>query len=284
MGFKSPEDAATAASLSLLLEVSGNPKAGNVDREHDFDDLRYEHFLASAVSAFVPFLRTAENLHGIGAGIREAVSRGLKWHGAGNVHFGAFLLLMPLVAVWKAKSAEEAGSAATQVLKNTSVDDCLHVLEAFKLSGARVIRAERLALDDSVTASTLRKLNLSLYEWMSMAPEENLIAKELVEGYRISCRGAHFLLSSDLDCSESIVMLYHRLLAEHPDPLIIAKAGRDAAREVMLSARKALRSENPFESFKQLDHHLLSRQLNPGTIADLVASSIYLALLEGWEI
>jgi triphosphoribosyl-dephospho-CoA synthetase len=36
--------------LALLLEVSAYPKPGNVHRNADFNDTRYEHFLASAVA------------------------------------------------------------------------------------------------------------------------------------------------------------------------------------------------------------------------------------------
>jgi len=45
--FKSPEEAAISGVLSMLLEVSANPKSGNVDRGHDFPDMRYEDFLVS---------------------------------------------------------------------------------------------------------------------------------------------------------------------------------------------------------------------------------------------
>ena len=43
----------------MLLEVSATPKPGNIDRDHDFDDTKYEHFLASAISAGPIFERAA---------------------------------------------------------------------------------------------------------------------------------------------------------------------------------------------------------------------------------
>jgi len=39
------------AELAFLLEVTSTPKPGNVDRRHEYDDLRFEHFLAGAVGA-----------------------------------------------------------------------------------------------------------------------------------------------------------------------------------------------------------------------------------------
>ncbi|MEM0022893.1 MAG: triphosphoribosyl-dephospho-CoA synthase, partial [Archaeoglobaceae archaeon] len=98
--FRNPEESATSAVLALLLEVSSTPKAGNVDREHDFEDLKFEHFLTSAVSAFPFFLKTAKEkrLH-----LLQAVIAGKNFGINTNVHFGAFLLLFPLIAVWESE-------------------------------------------------------------------------------------------------------------------------------------------------------------------------------------
>jgi len=43
---------ARSAVLAMLLEVSATPKSGNVDRDHSFPDISYEHFLASSVSVY----------------------------------------------------------------------------------------------------------------------------------------------------------------------------------------------------------------------------------------
>ncbi len=282
MGFKSSEDAAIAACISLLLEVSGNPKAGNVDRDHNFEDLRYEHFLISAAAAMPSFMRAT---HGeIGRSIYEAVKRSMEWHSAENVHFGAFLLLVPLLGTWRERSKESAAKRAVENLKNTDAEDSIFILKAFKLSKARVMEAKELTLKNDKTEETLKKDSINVYSWMKLAPKENLIARELVEGYPISLRGAEFLLNSSMDVNDSIVFLYHTLLAEYPDPLIVAKAGFRTAKEVTEMAKKALESEKPIEAFRRLDLYLLENRLNPGTIADLVSSSIYLALHEGWRI
>ncbi len=277
MVFESAENAATAAVISMLLEVSGNPKAGNVDRDHDFDDLKYEHFLVSAASSFPAFLKVAEGKIGIGMGVLNAVKAGFRWHKAKNVHFGSFLLLMPLVTAWQ-YDMKEAAIKAVEKLRNSTWEDSVHVLEAFRICSARVMDAPELSLESDVE-SRLKRENINLYLWMKRAPKENLIALELTQGYRISLRGAEFLLSSD-DVSRAVVELYHTMLSTYPDPLIIAKAGMDVAERVMKEAKEALETGK----LDEFDTKLIEKGLNPGTIADLVASSIYLALLEGWKI
>lgn len=277
---KSPEDSAISAVLSLLLEVSSNPKAGNVDREHDFEDLRYEHFIISAVSSFPFFLKTAKQKR---LYILQAIKKSRDFGVRTNVHFGAFLLLFPLVAVWNSKDIEEAGKKAVDFLKKTSFRDSINIFKAFQLCNPRVLNAESLSLKDRSTISRIVKEKLSVYDWMKLSPKDNLIAHELINCYPISRNGAKFILNSEFVANETIVLLYHKLLSEYPDTLIIAKKGYEVAKEVMELAKKAFESKN-FSELRKLDEILLKQKINPGTIADLVASSIYLALLEGWKV
>lgn len=278
--FKRAEDAAISAVLALLLEVSGTPKAGNVDREHDFEDLKFEHFLISATSSFPFFLQTAKKKKiYIFKAISESKNLGVKT----NVHFGAFLLLFPLVAVWKSENSAIAGKNATEFLKGTSNLEALDIYKAFQLCRPRVLKTTEMSLENKVTGTEIIRKRMNVYEWMKLAPSENLIASEILNGYPISVDGANFLLNSNRNANESIVLLYHKMLASYPDTLIIAKAGREVAIEITNLAKKAFESKS-FEEFRKLDDFLLKNKLNPGTIADLTASSIYLALLEGWKI
>ena len=90
----SAENAAELAEFAMLLEVCAKRKPGNIDREHDYDDTRLEHFLNSAVRARKIF----QNIHGmpLGEAMYEAV-RLTNGHSGGNTHFGAFILLLPLL-------------------------------------------------------------------------------------------------------------------------------------------------------------------------------------------
>ena len=87
---------ARCAQLAMLLEVSASPKPGNVDREHNYPDTCFEHFVASSVSVYPVIELAARSRHGIGALIRNAVCESSAWQKGGNTHFGAFLLLIPL--------------------------------------------------------------------------------------------------------------------------------------------------------------------------------------------
>ncbi|MFO7966414.1 MAG: triphosphoribosyl-dephospho-CoA synthase [Archaeoglobaceae archaeon] len=276
--FKDACGAAESAVFSMLLEVSANPKSGNVDRGHDFPDMRYEHFLFSALKSYPVFLKAARREQNIGELILEAVRRSSSQTGK-NIHFGSFLLLVPLVYSWEGGSQEIASKAISSI-KNTDWEGSLAVLEAYDLLGARVMSAHQLSLKNKNTEKVLREERLSLYQWMDRAPPKNIIAQELTNGYKHSLRGSRLLrdfMEEENDVNSAVVLTYHKLLSELPDPLIISKHGEEVAEEVMEKARQAMEERR----FKVLDEELVSREINPGTIADLTSSSIFLALGEG---
>ncbi|AIY89129.1 triphosphoribosyl-dephospho-CoA synthase [Geoglobus acetivorans] len=276
------ENISSKAVLSMLLEVSANPKPGNVDRFHNFDDLKYEHFLVSASSAFPVFLRIAENRVSIGRGVYDLVATTREWHEAGNVHFGAFLLLTPLV--YSGGDVDEAFRA----VRDSTYEDSLWVKRAFDMSEARVMKAEKLDLVDDVEEEIVRE-KLNLYDWMKLAPEENFIAKEYVSGFELCNSGKEMLLSYHSetgDVNQAIVLTYMSFLAELPDPLIVAKKGMDEACRVKALAEEAMnvyRETENFAVFEELDVLLISEGINPGSVADLTIASIFLALVEGWR-
>jgi triphosphoribosyl-dephospho-CoA synthase len=285
--FRDEEDAATAAVLAMLLEVSAEPKAGNVDRSHSYPDLRYEHFLASSAASYPVFLEATKTKRKQGELVLKAIENTMEWHRAQNVHFGAFLLLVPLLNVWDSKSKEEACINATENLKKSSHFDSLNILRAFKLSSARVMNAGKLDLTSDRTEFEIEERRINLFRWMKMAPRENLIARELTENYRISLLGANKICESFKDHGDinlAVLKCYYSLLSEYRDPLIIAKFGEGVAAEVSRRASEINRViSDPSANFKiqEFDDDLVKRGINPGTIADLTISSIYLALMDG---
>jgi len=279
--FENAVDAAIAAVSSLLLEVSSNPKPGNVDRDHNFPDLRYEHFIMSSVASYPIFLDIGMRKKSFGKGVLELVKNSMKWHKAENVHFGAFLLLTPLVHSWG--DVEEA----KRFIEEADYRDSLLIKKAFDLSRARVMETKELSLKDRVEDEIVRK-KIGVREWMEMAPKENFIAAELVNGYELSIRGSRLIFDyfeRFRDPNKAIVLTFVTFLSELLDPLIIAKKGIKCAEKVRNLARSSLEffkeTEN-FAVFYELDSKILKIGVNPGSVADLVISSIYLSLSEGW--
>ena len=85
-------DIAAAAQLACLLEVTA-PKPGNVSPGRGFDDLAYEHFLASAAAIGGPL--SGAGTRPLGATVRLAIEATARWTSS-NTNLGIVLLLAPL--------------------------------------------------------------------------------------------------------------------------------------------------------------------------------------------
>ncbi len=262
--------------LSLLLEVSATPKPGNVDRDHDLEDLKYEHFLISAVSAYPVFEDCLKRRGSIGLNFLKAVENSYKLCKT-NVHFGSFFLLIPLI--W---CRGETGRVEEE-LKNTTYEDSLAVLSAFRICMPRVMEVKDLSLKDEGVERELIEKKINLYDWLAIAPEENVVAREVFEGYWRSSDGSRVMIESYRDFGDlntAVVYTYVYMMSKYLDPLIIAKCGRGVAEGVRKRAKDVLRDFD-LKLVEEFDEELISRGINPGSIADLVCSTVYLALKSG---
>ena len=134
--------------LSILYEVSGYPKPGNVHRTADFKETTFEHYLASAV-AITPSFRRAANQGirvsegeidpselRIGSVIKDAVDRMLGSQSDGNTLLGAIILLAPIAAaagMTKVFSLPKLRKKIKVVVESTSPEDAVAVYDAIAL-------------------------------------------------------------------------------------------------------------------------------------------------------
>jgi triphosphoribosyl-dephospho-CoA synthase len=94
-------------------------------------------------------------------------------------------------------------------------------------------------------------------------------------------------LGDGLAVREAIVELHLRLLDQTPDTLIARKGGADAAARVSAGAREVLatggvRTPAGRRALRSFDASLREpgNALNPGTTADLVTATLFVALVE----
>ena len=274
---------AGSAELAMLLEVSATPKPGNVDRTHDFEDVTYEHFLGSSVGMFPAFRKAASGGHHIGDLILNAVRVSATWQRAGNCHFGAILLLIPLcAAASRSSTIDQLRTNVLEVVGRTTTTDAIRFYESFRSVDVRVREQHYLDVNDPESINTIQKQHLTLLDVMEISSSSDTIAKEWIEGFPRTFRGAELfkqIKESGHNLNESIVWLFLRLLSEAPDTLVAKKFGSKVAQEVSAKAIQALKHGN-IENF---DKELISRRINPGTTADLVIGSLFVTLLGGFR-
>jgi triphosphoribosyl-dephospho-CoA synthase len=262
---------AERAQMAMMLEVTAYPKPGNVDRCHDYPETRLEHFLASTI-----FARPALDEAGLGKGrIGEIIGHAVRdtnCHKGGNTHFGAFILLIPLVY------GKDIPGAIASVGK-TDTSDAVAFYKAFALTAVKMNATDELDVNDPHTLTLIRDREMTLLDIMQHSAAHDMVAREWVTGFLLVRRGAD-LLKQLGPGRQAIVNAFLTLLATEPDTFIIKKHGPDVARATMLRARDVLDGKL---SIQQFDEDCIRQDINPGSIADITIASIYIALGEGWS-
>jgi triphosphoribosyl-dephospho-CoA synthase len=267
------------AQLALLLEVAGTPKPGNVDRHREYDDLRFEHFLAGAVGAR-PGLASAADERPLGEAFLEAVE-GMSEQSGGNTQFGAILLQLPLVAAAGAGSLTR--EAAARAARETTVSDAVAFYESFEVVDVAVPDPpEGLELLDvrrgSDAARTIEERGLTLYDVMERSADVDGVAREWVGGFERTFDAAESIRAGDGPVTDRAAETFLELLAAQPDTFVAKRHGRETAETVTERARAALGGA---ASVEDLADDLVARGINPGTTADVVAGGLFVALERG---
>lgn len=262
------------ATLAVILEATA-PKPGNVHRGADFDDLSYPDFLLAA-TALGPAIDRATN-EPLG-GTVLAASRAIASIVGTNTSLGTVLLLAPLAAVPR-EAPLDFGVA--QVLDRLTPDDARDVYEAIRLSrpGGMGTVAE---------ADVAGPAPESLLAAMQLAADRDMVARQYAETFYHVLHVAVPWLIQSLDghsLRDAIVHVHLKLMSEYPDSLIARKCGEQVAREAADRAARVLAagavgSEAYQSALADLDFWLRSdhHRRNPGTTADLVAASLFVAL------
>jgi triphosphoribosyl-dephospho-CoA synthase len=259
------------AQLAMMLEVCAYPKPGNVDRCHDYPETRLEHFLASAIFARPALEEAALGEGRIGEIIHHAV-RQTSCHGGGNTHFGAFILLIPLLF-----GGDIPG--AVRAVSGTDVSDAVAFYRAFALTSVRMNPTDELDVNDPKTLSVIRERDMTLLQVMQHSAPNDMVAREWVTGFLLTRRAADMLHACGPG-RDAIVQTYLSLLATEPDTFIIKKHGRTVALEILAAARDVLDGRR---TAADLDEECIRRDINPGSLADIIIAGIFIALSEGWQ-
>lgn len=270
------------AQLALLLEVTGTPKPGNVDRHRDYEDLRFEHFMAGAVGSLVGLRMAAEGAP-IGGAFERGVA-GMSEQSAGNTQFGALLLLTPLVRAAASGRLSSEGTAG--VAEETTVEDACDFYRAFEHVDVAVddppegmdaldVRHGREAVD------ALRNRELTLYDVMDRSAGRDGVAAEWTSGFERSFEAADWLAADDGPIYKRTSRAFLRLLAEKPDTFVVTRNGEHAAQEATERAQAVIDGEEDAEA---LAAEFVHRDINPGTTADITAAALFIALEGGLEV
>jgi triphosphoribosyl-dephospho-CoA synthase len=264
-------------AVACVLEVTA-PKPGNVTPAHDFADTTYTDMVRSGVALAGVLAHAAERR--VGVLILDGVQSTARVAPA-NTNLGIVLLLAPLARAAATRSANETLPAAVErVLADLDTDDAAAAFSA-------IAQARPGGLGDAPEHDVREPARVGLREAMEAAAHRDRVASEYATGFEIVFGTALPQLRAALDNGartlEAIVALHVGLLAEVPDTLIARKAGPAAAEAVSAAAREVRDGSRALDDF-DASLRAPDNRLNPGTTADLVCATLFVAQLCGVDL
>jgi triphosphoribosyl-dephospho-CoA synthase len=263
------------AQTACILDVTSF-KPGNVSIHSGFLDMTALDFLLSA-AAIAPVLDQAP-FRRIGDTILDCI-RATRRVTTVNTNLGIVLLLAPLASV---PNHLDLRGGVIRALMRLDVTDARATYEAIRLArpgGLGTVADQDVSGEPTVT----------LREAMSLAADRDLVARQYVNDFEQVFEGADILREelkgSEPNVGTALIRLHVRLLAKYPDSLIARKFGPHAAAAVSQEARRIVESQADWGiepgAFGRFDSWLRKKwtsRCNPGTTADLVTASLFVAL------
>lgn len=254
-------------------------KPGNVGLHGGSRGICAEDFTRSAAACAPAICRSGANL---GERIFDAVAATRKVAGT-NTNLGIILLCAPLIQA-ALESSQALRPAVEDVLERTTVADAVlayRAIRAAKPGGMGRVGEADLSAEPEI----------SLRDAMVLARRRDLVAAQYACGYRLLFDEAvPALLEFQAKwgyASWSAVGVYLTLLGRYPDSLVARKRGVEEARKVSVQAAKlrelfaaAADPEQIRPKLLEFDRRLKRDGVNPGTTADLVAASLFIADLK----
>jgi len=299
-------------NLASLLEISGWPKPGNVHRTHNFRDTRFEHFLAGISSIQPSFTEFCSRIYNnydpiennldcinIGDFYLSAAEKMMKYQEGGNVLLGHILILGPLSAAVciclkkKDFTFNTFKSVLWELISNASVEDTILLYKAInKCDPGGLGKISKYDLNNEESLVEIRKDRIKLKQIFELSKDYDMISYEYATGFKITLTEAlpyfFMIYEKERDINIASVNTFIKILSDHPDTLIIRKAGKKKAIEVSNKAKQiislgGLNSTKGLKLINALDDELQkeSGMLNPGTTADLLVGVLFLALIFG---
>lgn len=299
--------------LAMLLEVSAHPKPGNVHRTRDYEETRFEHYLASSVASGPHFEKAAirgrlvaagvislENGH-VGRIIRDAAIDTLNAQTGGNTSLGTLTLLIPIAFAAGMTGNEycvsipRLRSNLRKVLRATTVSDSIAFYDAIKYAKPGGLgRVEVLDVQEEGSKSEIQDGKMTLFEVFKLAANHDSICSEWVTTYRTTFELGYPYFDSQLkksgNINEATVNTYLKVLSQIPDTLIARKAGRQKSNWVSKRALNVIElggtsTSAGLKEIRRFDAELRRNGhfLNPGATADIIAAILSLALLSGYR-
>lgn len=299
-----PNSVAKIAQMASVLEVSGFPKPGNVHRTQDFEDMVFEDFLISGIVIGNTMKKAAKlgSKYGdisklseikLGELVKEAVIETGKWV-ENNTNLGIIMLLTPLAAAaGSVNEFDDLRDKTWEIMLATKPEDAVNLYDAINTADAGGMgEREDLDVGSEKAKQDLLDEEINMFQILDISSSWDALAYELTHNYPISFQlgyPTYKSLRKSYGINYATVQTFLTILSGKPDTLISRKYNNTVSKKVQADAkiileRGGILTEEGRSLLMKFDEDLMSHKYNPGTTADLTASSLMIALLEEhWE-
>ena len=299
-----PDFIAKTAQIASILEVSGHPKPGNVHRTRDFPDMVFEDFLMSGVVIGDTMKKAAQqgfkynkksDSHdkiGLGELIKDAVIETNNWV-ENNTNLGIIMLLTPLsAAAGMSSDVSEIQDNVDEIMQSTTSQDAINLYDAINIADAGGMgqRDEYDVGSDSAKQQLMDK-DINMYDVLDLSSQWDMLAYELTRSMPITFDIGYptFKGVKESDgINKATVQTFLTILSIYNDTLIARKYGVEEAQKVsedanLIISEGGILTDKGRHMIDKFDDDLIEKDLNPGTTADLTASSVMVALLDEYN-
>ncbi len=272
-----PEEQIRDAFLSACRAELNALKPGNVHIHGGGHDMDVEHFERAALAA-APHI-TQRRMR-VGRRIRGAVEASFAAAGC-NTNLGIVLLCAPVA--YAAGEAVPGHCLLARLAKVLANLDAVDAHEAF----AAIARANPGGLGTAEKGDVRSDAEITLREAMALAADRDRIAMAYVTDFADVFEFALPLLNKARGMAATpelaVSTLHMSLLAEFPDTHVARKHGPRAAAELRDEARRIAPLLRPVVTpdaiprLVEFDASMKTSGLNPGTTADFVVATLFIA-------
>lgn len=297
-----PSLVAKIAQMAAALEVSGYPKPGNVHRTQNFHDMSFEDFIISAIvigdtmhEAAKRGARLKDELDfspiKIGNLILNAIKETRQWVST-NTNLGIVMLLTPLASaagMITEKDLQGLRETVNRIMLQTTPQDAVDLYEAISIAQPGGMgKQDQFDVNDEKSKTKIMEEKVTLFDVLKLSSSWDLIARELTSSMPITFNIGFPTFKETYkkaDMNAAVVQTFLTILSNFPDTLIQRQHGKEAAVKVTNEAREILDkggilTGQGLKALKSLDKKLQKKGINPGTTADLTASSIMVGLID----
>ncbi|QGA54983.1 triphosphoribosyl-dephospho-CoA synthase [Sulfolobus sp. E5-1-F] len=255
-------------------------KPGNASRFQDLANVKYIDILKSALISSTYYrelcIRGFKGIMRLYDTLVELITRSRKF-GFEYQLLGTYLLIAPIAyEAARSDNVFELKKKVAKLIRSFGAQESKWFLDTLKELNLKYLG--RLSLMD------YREIeNVDFFTLMKFSSKYDIVALNIVSDYSITFNAYKVIKEGLCGFERDVQKAFLYILSNYPDTLIYKKYGAYAALKVSKLARLVSSNDCPsYNELKWLNEYLIVNNFNPGSTADLIASSLAIYYLDEW--